>query len=72
MLYEVITDAFAREQMLRIVENTAAMRAAVVPGGFTVETSAGPRSCRFLVLATGSMSEPEYPDLPGLAYNPFV
>jgi len=65
-------DAFAREQMLRIVENTAAMRAAVVPGGFTVETSAGPRSCRFLVLATGSMSEPEYPDLPGLAYNPFV
>ena len=38
-------DAFAREQMLRITENTAAMRVAVVPGGFKVQTSAGEESC---------------------------
>jgi len=65
-------DAFAREKMLHIVENTAAMRAAAVPGGFAVETSAGERTCRFLVLATGSMTVPEYPDIPGIVGNPAV
>ena len=65
-------DAFAREQMLRTVENTAVMRAAVVPGGFTVETPAGEKSCRFLVIATGSSSVPAYPDIPGVASSPFA
>jgi putative flavoprotein involved in K+ transport len=65
-------DAFARENMLRIVENAAAIRAAVIPGGFTVETSAGEMSCRFLVIASGSTSEPSFPDIPGVASNPFA
>jgi thioredoxin reductase len=65
-------DAFAREQMLRIVENTDVMRAAVVPGGFNVETPAGGKSCRFLVIATGSTSVPSLPDIPGVESNPFV
>ncbi len=65
-------DAFAREQMLRIAENTAAMRAAVVPGGFKVQTSAGEKSCRYLVIATGSTSVPWFPDIPGIESNPFV
>jgi len=65
-------DAFAREQMLRTVENTAVMRAAVVPGGFTVETPADEKSCRFLVIATGSSSVPEYPDIPGVSSSPFA
>jgi len=65
-------DAFAREHHLRVLENTAVTRAAVIPGGFSVETSAGNKSGRFLVLATGSASEPAYPDIPGIASNPFV
>src|SRR3970282_1845826 len=65
-------DAFAREHHLRVLENTAVTRAAVIPGGSSVETSAGNKSGRFLVLATGSASEPAYPDIPGIASNPFV
>jgi putative flavoprotein involved in K+ transport len=65
-------DAFARENRLRVVENTPATCAVVIPGGFSVETPAGRGSCRFLVLATGSYSEPAYPDIPGIAQNPFV
>jgi len=65
-------DAFTREQMLRVAENTAATRAAVVPGGFSVETSTGERSCRLLVIATGSSSVPAYPDIPGIESSPFV
>ncbi len=65
-------DAFAREHLLRIVENTSVARAAVAPGGFSVETSAGQVSCRFLVVATGSLSSPAYPDIPGIASNPYV
>ncbi|HJX14430.1 MAG TPA: NAD(P)-binding domain-containing protein, partial [Candidatus Deferrimicrobiaceae bacterium] len=65
-------DAFARENRLRVFENTPVIRAAVIPGGFSVETPAGKKSCRFLVLATGSYSEPAYPDIPGIAPNPVV
>ncbi|MGZ8431452.1 MAG: NAD(P)-binding domain-containing protein [Candidatus Deferrimicrobiaceae bacterium] len=65
-------DAFVRENRLRVVENTPVSRAAVIPGGFSIETPAGKKSCRVLVLATGSSSEPAYPDIPGIAPNPFV
>ncbi len=65
-------DAFARENLLRVIENMPVTRAAVLPEGFSVETTTGTRSCRFLVLATGSSSEPAYPDIPGIASNPFV
>jgi putative flavoprotein involved in K+ transport len=65
-------DAFARENRLRIAENTPAVRAAVIPRGFSVETSNGEMSCRFLVIATGSSSEPAYPDISGIVSNPFV
>src|SRR3990172_3310656 len=44
----------------------------VLPGGFSLDTPAGKKACRFLVLATGSYSEPAYPDIPGIAPNPFV
>jgi putative flavoprotein involved in K+ transport len=65
-------DSFAREHMLRVAENVSVIRAAVVPGGFSLETSAGKLSCRYLVIATGSLSHPAYPDVPGIAPNPFV
>jgi len=65
-------DAFARENRLRIAENTPAVRATVIPRGFSVETSNGEMSCRFLVIATGSSSEPAYPDISGIVSNPFV
>jgi putative flavoprotein involved in K+ transport len=65
-------DAFARENMLRIAENTDVVRATVIPEGFSVATSRGEKSCRFLVIATGSSSVPAFPDVPGIASNPFV
>jgi len=65
-------DAFARENMLRVAENTSAFRAAVTPRGFSIETSNGEIFCRFLVIATGSSSEPAFPDIPGIDSNPFV
>jgi len=65
-------ESFARENLLRVAENTAAVCAVVVPGGFVVETSNGQMGCRFLVLASGSSSVPAYPDLPGIPRNPFV
>lgn len=65
-------DSFAREHMLRVAENVSVIRAAVVPGGVSLETSAGELSCRYLVIATGSLSRPAYPDIPGIASNPFV
>ena len=65
-------ESFTRENLLRVSENTAAVRALVVPGGFVVETSSGQMGCRFLVLASGSASLPAYPDLPGIQRNPYV
>ncbi len=65
-------ESFTRENLLGVSENTAAVRALVVPGGFVVETSTGQMGCRFLVLASGSASLPAYPDLPGIRRNPYV
>lgn len=65
-------EAFSRESGLRIAEKTAATRAAVVPRGFEVDTTAGAMSCRFLVLASGGSSAPKFPDIPGLVRNPRV
>ena len=65
-------ESFTRENLLRVEEHTAAVRAVVVPGGFVVETHSGPLGCRFLVLASGSTSLPAYPDFPGIARNPYV
>jgi len=65
-------DAFAREHLLRISENTEAARAAVVPGGFAVSVSGGEHRCRFLVLATGASTRPSFPGIPGLPGNPLV
>lgn len=65
-------DSFARANMLRVVENTTVFRAAVTPGGFAVDTSAGEQACRFLVIASGSASLPAYPEIPGIAANPFA
>lgn len=65
-------ESFTRENMIRVAENTSAARAVVVPDGFELETSAGQMGCRFLVLASGSSSEPAYPDLPGIERNPYV
>src|SRR4030067_23488 len=36
------------------------------------DTQAETKPGRFLVPATGSASEPAYPDIPGIASNPFV
>ncbi|HSL92163.1 MAG TPA: NAD(P)-binding domain-containing protein [Candidatus Limnocylindrales bacterium] len=65
-------EAFAREQVLSIDENVAATRAAVAPGGFLVSTTAGDISCRFLVLASGASTLPDYPDIPGISLNPHI
>jgi len=65
-------ESFARENLLRVAENTSAVRAVVAPAGFEVETSSGRIGCRFLVLATGSSSVPHYPDLQGIEQNPYV
>ncbi len=65
-------ESFTRENLLRVAENTSAVRASAVPSGFEVETSCGPIACRFLVLASGSASLPHYPDLPGIERNPYV
>jgi len=65
-------ESFTRENLLRVTENTAAVRAVVVPGGFMVETSSGEMACRFLVLASGSTTVPAYPDVPGVGNNPYV
>ncbi len=65
-------EAFSREQALAVSENVAATRASVVPGGFSVETSGGEVSCRFLVLASGASSVPRFPEIPGIATNPHV
>jgi len=65
-------ESFARENLLRVAENTSAVRAVVVPSGFEVETSSGRIGCRFLVLASGSSSVPHYPDLQGIEQNPYV
>jgi putative flavoprotein involved in K+ transport len=62
-------EAFAREQALNVAEKTAVVEAAAVPGGFEVETTGGPMSCRFLVLASGGSSSPKFPDIPGIERN---
>ncbi|GAB4363516.1 MAG: NAD(P)/FAD-dependent oxidoreductase [Deltaproteobacteria bacterium] len=65
-------ESFTREHRLRVAENTPAVRAAAVRDGFEVETSNGRIGCRFLVLASGSASVPNLPDLPGIERNPYV
>ncbi len=65
-------DAFARAHCLGVSEYTEAVRAAVVPGGFSVSTSGGEQACRFLVLATGASTRPSFPGIPGLRGNPLV
>lgn len=65
-------ESFARENLLSVAENTAAVRATVSPRGFTVDTSAGRMACRFIVLATGSSSVASYPEIPGIRENPYV
>ena len=65
-------EAFSREQGLSIRENVAATQATAAPGGFLVSTSAGEIFCRFLVLATGASTVPDYPDVPGISRNPHV
>lgn len=65
-------EAFSREHGLAIGENMAATRAAVAPGGFLVSTTAGDISCRFLVLASGASTVPDYPEIPGISLNPHI
>jgi len=65
-------EAFAREQGLNVVENTAVTRVSADPGGFAVSTTDGEESCRFLVLASGASTAPAFPDIPGIARNPHV
>jgi thioredoxin reductase len=65
-------EAFSREHGLAIGENVAATRAAVTPGGFLVSTTAGEIFCRFLVLASGASTVPDYPDVPGITLNPHI
>jgi len=65
-------DAFAREHLLRVSENTDVARAAVIPGGFSVSASGAEQRCRFLVVATGASTRPSFPGIPGLSGNPFV
>lgn len=65
-------EAFSREQGLSIGENVAATRASVANGGFLVSTTAGDISCRFLVMASGASTLPEFPDIPGITLNPHI
>jgi putative flavoprotein involved in K+ transport len=65
-------ESFARENRIAVSERTPALGARVVPEGFVVETPAGEEPCRFLVVATGSNTSPHYPEIPGVAGNPFV
>ena len=65
-------ESFARENRIAVSERTPALGARVVPGGFVVETPAGEAPCRFLVVATGSNTSPHFPEIPGIAGNPFV
>jgi putative flavoprotein involved in K+ transport len=65
-------EAFSRENGLAIGENVAATRVAVAPGGFLVSTTAGEIFCRFLVLASGASTLPEYPDIPGISLNSHI
>ncbi len=63
-------DAFARDRHIEVVEHTEVAVARRTPDGFTVATSGGEEiSCRFLVISTGSASEPFYPAIPGIAGN---
>jgi thioredoxin reductase len=65
-------ESFSREHVLAIGENVAATKVAVAPGGFLVSTTAGEISCRFLVIASGASTLPEYPDIPGITLNPHI
>lgn len=65
-------ESFSRVNRLRVSENTAVMQASVDDGGFRVATSAGIERCRFLVIATGASSVPAFPDVRGIAGNPWV
>src|SRR4030065_199220 len=70
--YQVLERGKIAQAWRMMREGVIRPSAAVTPGGAPVETSAGNRSGRFLALATGSASEPAYPDIPGIASNPFV
>jgi len=66
-------DSFARENRLSVEERKGATAARTVDGGFAVSTVDGEESrCRFLVIATGASSVPCFPEVPGIAGNPFV
>lgn len=65
-------EAYARGFGVRLTENVTVARAAAANGGFRVETSAGDRECRFLVLATGAYATPHFPRIPGIAGSPAV
>lgn len=65
-------ESFSREQGLSVGENVAATRAVVSPGGFLVSTTAGEIFTRFLVLASGASTLPDYPDIPGISLNPHI
>jgi len=66
-------DAFARDQHVEVTERTEVTGARPTPEGFTVTVAGGDEiHCRFLVIATGSNSKPHYPEVPGVAGNPFV
>ncbi len=65
-------DAFARNRLLRVSEDTGVARAAAAPGGFSLSGSAGEHRCRFLVLATGASAHPSFPGIPGFSGNPHV
>jgi thioredoxin reductase len=66
-------DAFARENGLTVSERTLAVKARVVPGGFSVATDSGKEiPCRFVVVATGASSVPRFPEIPGIEGNAAV
>lgn len=65
-------ESYVRESRIRVEGGTLATGARRVPGGFSVDTTRGEVTGRFLVIATGGASEPVYPDIPGIADNPAV
>jgi len=66
-------EAFARDNQLFVEERTPVVKARVEPGRFSVITGEGAEiPCRFLVVATGASSVPHYPEIPGIAGNPWI
>jgi cation diffusion facilitator CzcD-associated flavoprotein CzcO len=56
---------YARSESVDIEFGTAVRRIDRAPGGYELETSAGPRSARFVVVATGYDQAPRMPEWPG-------